>query len=446
MNDLLHAGRASLVLRHPDVASLPEDISHKQKRRQHHLHCPAPSSPRPPASVPSHFKLGRLAGGQTNRIVQLRNGGSDNIDGSIDDRFSFNFGKRQTRLARKLRSRPVLSPLVVVPDNEGAVSSGLVPAALTYFRKTSDNSGLANRQTVRVGRFRVGGPGSVQIFGSRGATKGSSIVAQELDDRGSRATGARALNTFFLHIANRNQSVGTDRYRKTFDQVNHHLLPSALSEVSFLSAAMSPRKTTTPPKKVVQNEPKESEERNLVTDDCIAELPIPWRTSRRLQEATYRMIQERDGGHATNTASASKQKFSGGKSTKREQWVSSDSDMESSEFIEGGKKKTGKKRKSVHFSDPLVVYIDDKKQSSTGSPSKASSPRKGAEDAAARENSGQAPKSISPPKQILSCFDLLCNHVGPKGWRCYRTCFEGSYYCYQHQTQNSSIVRISVCT
>ncbi|BBN06919.1 hypothetical protein MPTK1_3g24980 [Marchantia polymorpha subsp. ruderalis] len=220
---------------------------------------------------------------------------------------------------------------------------------------------------------------------------------------------------------------------------------------------MSPRKTSSPPKKVVcHNESKESEDKPSLEqdsastkDDSVAELPIPWRTSRRLQEATYRLIQERDGGHAINSVAASKHKHSQGfpsqvgKSSKRE-LSTSDSDAEGSELTDERKEEKKpaaeprKKRKSVHFSDPLVVYIDDKKQSAA-SPSKTS-PRKSEQGDVAQ------PTANSPPKQIMSCFDLLCNHVGPKGWRCYRSCTEGTSFCNYHQTSNASIVRISVCT
>lgn len=110
----------------------------------------------------------------------------------------------------------------------------------------------------------------------------------------------------------------------------------------------------------------------------------------------------------------------------------------------------GRKKRTVHFANPLVYYIEDKleEESDSALVTDKKAARKG-------ENEARGPPKRSvgtskPQKVPMSCFDLLCNYSGAKGWKCYRTRIEGESYCNFHlmsrKAASPSIVRISVCS
>ncbi|KAL3693148.1 hypothetical protein R1sor_006799 [Riccia sorocarpa] len=213
----------------------------------------------------------------------------------------------------------------------------------------------------------------------------------------------------------------------------------------------------------------------------VAEVPIPWRTSRRLQEATLKSLQERD---------SSRVRASGTLVVKKEKEISSSTSSDSSRPVKrqhhspSTEANTGvnesekeicenksnsvlplppscinsgrKRRRKVHFANPLSVNIEDEKQINPAVPDfrttgtsastsdvilgsvKKSSPRSSSLSGNIDGMQLQPQPQARPQKLPLSCFDLLCNHLGPKGWRCYRVRLIGESYCSYHKSPATS--------
>ncbi|KAG6551254.1 hypothetical protein Mapa_007180 [Marchantia paleacea] len=216
------------------------------------------------------------------------------------------------------------------------------------------------------------------------------------------------------------------------------------------------------------------------TGDVANEVSIPWRTSRRLQEATLKSLQERDSALKSNMSVVKKCKETPSPVSKKEtsspQPVSTRSlrrQHSSSETLTAAEQKDTcerkdsagrKKAKNVQFSDPVFTHIEEQKPSpsasnTTSTTCAAITTTNAANKLASTKKS--ATRHIIPAKQPrnvalqqhlkrkypISCFDLFCNHIGTKGWRCYRTCMQGEAFCSNHLNRaTTSVARISVCT
>ncbi|CAM6101054.1 unnamed protein product [Calypogeia fissa] len=193
---------------------------------------------------------------------------------------------------------------------------------------------------------------------------------------------------------------------------------------------------------------------------------IPFRTSKRLQGAIYRMIQQRDGSrsHDHNVAPAvTKEKNSGPPSAPPSRKVKRRLESLSPERIEvvktedrtspradivkdvGNSRKRKTKSCMVHFADPLFSIINDEKEvasrqlvlMSKGGEEKGRHSEDESPSPSKEKTSPQTDKKQQQRLPPMSCFDLMCNHVGPKGWRCYRTCEEGKSFCRFHDTRKT---------
>ncbi|KAL3693144.1 hypothetical protein R1sor_006795 [Riccia sorocarpa] len=217
------------------------------------------------------------------------------------------------------------------------------------------------------------------------------------------------------------------------------------------------------------------DEEKRVEKEEVTEVPIPWRTSRRLQEATLKSFQERSGsnGVRASTMSVGKKeketssfiRSEGSRSVKRHHSPTEpvteidESEKEISEnkpnsvtplppsCINSGRKW----RKTVHFANPVSVNIEEQRQINTAvlvsnirNPAASTNDvelgtKKQSTAATPSSNLGNIDSMHLQPqacsyKLPLSCFDLLCNHVGPKGWRCYRVRFVGESFCSLHRS------------
>ncbi|KAL3693153.1 hypothetical protein R1sor_006804 [Riccia sorocarpa] len=219
-----------------------------------------------------------------------------------------------------------------------------------------------------------------------------------------------------------------------------------------------------------------------VEKEEVAEVPIPWRTSRRLQEATLKSLQERNGSGGVRASSTPVIKKEKGtfllsssdsiRSAKRQHSPPAEAVTEIDEsdreiFYNTTNSErplpescinSGRKRRKVHFADPLSINIDDQKRISSAiqdssimitAPSTTEVKLDSVKKSAPRFNSRnivgmQLQPQACPHKLPLSCLDLLCNHVGPKGWRCYRFRLIGESFCSQHKKQPTS-EQISLC-
>lgn len=203
---------------------------------------------------------------------------------------------------------------------------------------------------------------------------------------------------------------------------------------------------------------------------------IPFRTSKRLQGAIYRMIQQRDGNCLENGTPAIKGRNSGAtplpsRKVKKQQAKQPDSSppegmidvkcetedktppsvdivkevgCDSVKNVDSGNRK--RKGFTVHFAEPVFAYTDDEKEAASKQLlllSKRDSLRSHHTNEKIpvpctpkrpTKADGSRHQSRAPP---MYCFDLLCNHVGPRGWRCYRSIVEGKSYCRFHESRET---------
>jgi hypothetical protein len=112
---------------------------------------------------------------------------------------------------------------------------------------------------------------------------------------------------------------------------------------------------------------------------------------------------------------------------------------------------SNRKKRMVHFANPLVCYIEEATQETI--PSIPVAEDKVA-DEAENDDKGSLKEGAGTrhqPKVPMSCFDLLCSHTAvkglKKGWKCYRSCVEGESYCCFHLSKRNAavpVVKISV--
>lgn len=117
---------------------------------------------------------------------------------------------------------------------------------------------------------------------------------------------------------------------------------------------------------------------------------------------------------------------------------------------------TQDEKRKAQSNDPLLLdFIQTENKSVTSTSSDAnddddvithiSTPAAACKGAAGKKveptivGSGIPTNSVKLPQ---SCFDLLCSHVGFRGWRCYRSRIAGQVFCVYHQRESTPVAGI----